>query len=661
MPTKYQGYMGTVIQIDLTSRTVTEYPWTDRERRLFIGGKIMAAKIIGDTVDPDTEPFSEGNVIVVSTGPFTGSGCPSTSRFNMSTRSPLTGFLTSSNCGGNFGYYLKKAGYDALVIRGKADAPVWLEIENDRFEFHDASDLWGMKTGEVQSVLDERLKESRGGKAVKNGKIVIGPAGENLVRYASVVSNERMAGRGGVGAVMGFKNLKAVTASGNHSFSVYNREKLEKLNRKWFGYLKSHPLTGDQLPRLGTAGLVSTMQMRGQLSTKNYMYGRYDDFEKVNGETLAEEYNIVNKGCLTCPIRCARTVEVEGRPVKGPELETLGLLGGGILNNDLNAILKWNYQLDELGMDTISAASTLAYAMEANEKGLWNNGLTWAENGRENISGIFEDIAFRRGIGNELAEGSRRLSEKYGGKEFAINAKGMELAAYEPRRSVGLGLGYAVSNRGGCHLNGGYMVLIEGLSLNVDPLTPKGKADFTVIFQDLMEGVSACGQCLFTTYAFFPPVLISRPNSAITKIFCLAVPRIGWVLRLLNLFPRMVCFNLPVIFNQSKALKLVTGMPSNFGLFFKAGKRGYTLERHINTRFGVSRKDDSLPARLTETPQDPSDLKTKVPLETMKTTYYRARGWTQDGIPTKRTLKKLGLDAYESYPCQKGGIEDGNG
>ena len=661
MPTKYKGYMGTVMQIDLTDRTVTEYPWTDKERRLFIGGKIMAAKIIGDTVSSDTEPFSEGNVIVVSTGPFTGSGCPSTSRFNMSTRSPQTGFLTSSNCGGNFGYYLKKAGYDALVIRGKADSPVWIEIENDRFTFHDASDLWGMKTGEVQTALDAKLSETRGGKPVKNGKIVIGPAGENLVRYASVVSNERMAGRGGVGAVMGFKNLKAVTVTGNHSVEVYNREKLDRLNKSWVKYLKSHPLTGDQLPRLGTAGLVSTMQMRGILSTKNYTYGRYEDFEKVNGETLAEEYNIVNKGCLTCPIRCARTVEVEGRTVKGPELETLGLLGGGILNNDLNAILKWNYELDELGMDTISASSTLAYAMEANEKGLWNNGLTWADNGIENISGIFEDIAYRRGIGDELAEGSKRLAEKYGGKEFAINAKGMELAAYEPRRSVGLGLGYAVSNRGGCHLNGGYMVLIEGLSLNVDPLTPKGKADFTVIFQDLMEGVSSAGQCLFTTYAFFPPVLIKCPNSGLTKVFCLAVPRIGFVLRLLNLFPEMVCFNLPIIFNQSKALKLVTGMPSNFGQFLMTGKRGYTLERYINTRFGVSRKDDSLPGRLTDTPQDPDDPKTKVPLEKLKTTYYQARGWTQDGIPTPRTLKRLRLNAFKLSPEGNGGPADGNG
>ena len=259
------------------------------------------------------------------------------------------------------------------------------------------------------------------------------------------------------------------------------------------------------------------MQMRGQLSTKNYNYGRYEHFEDVSGEVLAEDFNIVNKGCLTCPIKCARTVEVEGKAVKGPELETLGLLGGGILNNDMYSILKWNYELDELGMDTISASSTLGYATEACEKGLWDNGLKFGPDDEGKISKIWEDIAYRRGIGDELANGSRWCSEKYGGKEFANHSKGMELAAYEPRRAVGLGLGYAISNRGGCHLNGGYMILVEGLSLSVNQQTPKAKPDFTVIFQDLMEFVSSCGECLFTTYAFFPTVLMKKPNSWITR------------------------------------------------------------------------------------------------------------------------------------------------
>lgn len=646
MATKYGGYMGRVCMVDLSTGKVCDYPWSDEERRLFIGGKTMAAKILGDNIAKDTKPLSEENMLVITTGPFTGTGTPSSSRFNISTLSPQTGIITSSNCGGNFGYYLKKAGFDALIIKGRAKAPLWLEIHNNSFKFHDARDLWGMNTGKVQEALDEVIK-TRNGKARKNGKIVIGPAGENMVRYASIVSNERLAGRGGTGAVMGYKNLKAVTVSGNHEIQVHDRKKLDKLNKSWFKYLKSHPLTGDQLPRLGTAGLVSTMQMRGQLSTKNYNYGQYDDFEKVNGELLAEEFNIVNKGCLSCPIKCARTVEVNGKAVKGPELETLGLLGGGILNSDMYSILKWNYELDELGMDSISAASTLAYAMEANEKGLWDNGLAFGQT--DEISQVFDDIAHRRGIGDELANGSKWLSEKYGGKEFAIHSKGLELAAYEPRRSVGLGLGYAVSNRGGCHLNGGYMVLLEGLSLNVDQQNPHGKPDFTIMFQDLMEAVSSCGQCLFTTYAFFPAPLISHPNSWYTKAFCKSVPYLGPVLRALNTFPQVACIHIPVLFNQSIALHHVTGMPVTFGSFFKAGKRGYTLERHINTRFGISRKDDSLPSRLTDEPQIKGDEKTKVPLEPMKSVYYAARGWTGDGIPKPKTLKKLNLDGLASY------------
>ena len=647
MATKYGGYMGKVMAVDLTTKTVMEYPWSDKERKLFLGGKTMAAKILGDHLTSHTQAFSNENMLAITTGPLTGTGAPSSSRFNISTLSPQTGYITSSNCGGHFGYYLKKAGFDGLIITGKSETPLWIEINNDNFIFHDATDLWGMNTGPVQRALDEKLSTKNGGKPVKNGKIVIGPAGENKVLYASVVSNERLAGRGGTGAVMGYKNLKAVTVTGNHTVKSFNPEKTLKLNKKWFKYLKRHPLTGDQLPRLGTAGLVSTMQMNGQLSTKNYNYGQFDDFEKVNGETLAEKYNIVNKGCLTCPIKCARTVEVDGKPVKGPELETLGLLGGGILNSDMYSILKWNYELDELGIDTISAASTLAFAMEANEKGLWDNGLHFGET--QNISKIWEDIAYRRGLGNELADGSRILSQKYGGKEFAIHSKGMELAAYEPRRAVGLGLGYATSNRGGCHLNGGYTIILEGLSLNVNPQTPHGKPDLTIMFQNLMDAISATGQCLFTSYAFFPPALVSKPHAWYTRAFCNAAPYIGPTVRLINRFPGLLCFHLPVIFNQSKALKYATGMPVTFGSYLKAGMRSYTLERHINTRFGINRKSDTLPGRLTDVPQIPGDEKTKVPLESMKDKYYRGRGWTKDGIPTPKTLKRLGLDSLDSY------------
>lgn len=632
MKSKYSGYMGKIMQVDLSTETVKEYPWSDEQRELFLGGKIMAARILYEHLTGREEAFSEENWVVIATGPLTGTGAPSSARFDISALSPQTGILASSNCGGSFGFYLKKAGYDALILTGKCRSRRWLEINEDEFIFHDADELWGMKTSECQ----RKLNELTGKKML--GRLCIGPAGENLVKYAGVVSDERAAGRTGMGAVLGWKNLKAITATGSKTVPIFDKEQTIAWCKKWFTYLQNHPLTGEQLPKMGTAGLVSSMQMHGLLATKNYSAGQYEDFEMVSGEALAEDYNIVNKGCLTCPIRCGRTVKVDGQAVKGPELETLGLLGGNICNNDMQKILDWNYELDELGMDTISAANTIAWAMEANEKGIWNNGLQF---GRvEELSQIFEDIAYRRGIGNELAEGSKRLSEKFGGKDFAMHSKGLELAAYEPRRAVGQGLGYAVSNRGGCHLNGGYLVILEGLGLNTDSQTPKAKADLTMLFQDLMETISASGQCLFTSYAFFPAFLLTKPNGIMTKMVNAAIPHIGWAVRFINKYPRAVAINLP-IFHHTKMISYAVGMKMNFGKYISIGERGYTMERYINTKFGISSENDKLPKRLTDVPQDPKNPKTKIPLEKMKKTYYKARGWDENGIPTEKTLRRL--------------------
>ena len=637
MQSKYGGYMGRVLQINLSTGDVTDYPWTDKDRELYIGGKTMAAKILYDTLTGRENAYSEENPLIISTGPLTGTGAPSSSRFNISSLSPQTGFISSSNCGGTFGYHLKRAGIDALIITGRREERTWIEIDNGSVTFHNADDLWGTRVTECQRLLAEKMSSKRGCD-IKFGKLCIGPAGENLVRYSAVISDERAAGRTGMGAVLGWKNVKAIAVCGNHDTPVHDPSATKKWCQKWFRYLRNHPLTGNQLPRMGTAGLVSSMQMRGLLATKNYTEGRFEHFDKVNGETLAEEYNIVNKGCLSCPIKCARTVTVEGEDVKGPELETLGLLGGGILNKDLYHILKWNKELDDLGLDTISASNTLAYAMEANERGLWNNGLKFGD--IEGISKIWDDIAHRRGIGNELAEGSKRLIEKYGGKEFAMQSKGLELAAYEPRRAVGQGLGYAVSNRGGCHLNGGYLVILEGLGLNIDAQTPHSKADFTMMFQDLMEMISATGQCLFTSYAFFPGFLITRPNGAIATAANKLLPHLDWAIRLMNKFPQGLAFHLPV-FHHTKMMQKAVGMPMTFGKYLQTGERGFNLERAVNVRFGVSAAKDSLPKRLTDVPQDPNDPRTRVPLEQMKKIYYQARGWDKSGIPTCRTLKKL--------------------
>lgn len=632
MSTKYGGYAGKVLKVDLTTLTSEEYPFSDKERELFLGGKIMAAKIIFDNIKEKIDAFSPENIIVASTCPLNGTGSPSASRFNISSISPLTGLVCSSNCGGNFGINLKRAGYDALVIVGKAEKKTMISINEEKVEFLSAEELWGLTTSETQAKM--------GG---KTGKIVIGPAGENLVKYACIISEERAAGRGGLGAVMGSKNLKAISASGKQVFPPHNKEKFMAINKKWTKILLAHPLTGEQMPKLGTAGLLSAMNIKNILATKNFSEGHFEGADNISGEHLAEKYLIKNKGCISCPIKCARVVEVDGKQVKGPEVETLGLLGANILNDNIELILKWNYELDELGMDTISTAGSLAFAMELNEKEQWDSGLVFGKT--DNITQMIHDIAYRTTKeGNILAEGTRKMSELFGGEEYCISSKGMELSAYEPRAAVGQGLGYAVSNRGGCHLNAGYLVVLEGLGLSMNPYTHKGKATLTKTFQDLMEAVSAGGNCLFTTYAFFPSFLITKPNGLITRIVNKVLPYLGGVLYLAGKFPTLLAVNLPGIFPHPVALSAATGMKFNFGKMIRIGERGYNLERLINQKLGVSAKCDTLPKRLTDELQDPNNKKSKVPLERMKKRYYKARGWTADGLPTKKLLARLQIE-----------------
>jgi len=632
MSTQLGGYMGKVLKVDLTTKQVIEYPWTDQDRKLFIGGKTMAAKILYDNIQAGTDPFSSDNYIVITTSPLNGSAAPSSSRFNMSTLSPLTGFIISSNCGGNFGLHLKRAGYDGLVITGKADEKTWLEVTETGVAFHNADNLWGLTTSKTQEEL--------GG---KTGKLVIGPGGENLVRYAGVFSQERTAGRGGVGAVMGYKNLKAVTATGTKKPEFWKPEKVRKVNLSWVKLLKNHDLTGDKLPKYGSAYLMKGMQKHSILATHNFKYGQYKDWEMCSGHTLAKDHLIKNEGCVTCTVQCARAVEVNGNKVKGPELETLGLLGPNLENNNIRAIIDWNFQLDELGIDTISVAGSVALAMELNENGLWNNGLEFGK--IDNLTQLFEDIAYRRGIGNELAEGTKRMSEKFGGKAYAIHAKGLEIAAYEPRSAVGHGLGLATANRGGCHLNAGYMVFMEGLGLQMDPYTTMSKGALVMFMQNAMEAVAAAGSCFFPVFAFVPSFLIEKPNNFITKIVNVVLKYSGLVVNLfVNWMPgKFLPLHLPFMLPHTLALKVVTGMNTHFGNFKDIGDRGFNLERMFNIRMGLTAADDTLPSRLTDELQDPNNPKSKVPLKRMLKDYYKARGWDENGIPTQKKLKYLKL------------------
>ncbi len=633
MASRFKGYMGNMLEIDLTEGVVRETDVTDKEREMFIGGKGLAAKILFDRVKPGIDPLSPENMLIFNTGPLTGSNAPCSSRFNCTTKNVLTGGIASSNCGGNFGLNLKKAGYDALILTGKAKNPVHISIEDNKVEIKDATSLWGLTTGEAQKRLDP-----------KAGKMVIGPAGENLVKYACIISGERALGRCGVGAVMGSKNVKAVTAKGTRKIEAFNPEGFKKAIQGWIKLLKAHPTTGESLPAYGTAGMVNTVNLSRCLPTENFSKGHFDDAEKISGETLAEEHLVKNTGCVSCPIRCARVVKVGEREVKGPEFETVGLFGSNIGNNDLGLINEWNLLMDELGIDTISAGGAVAFAMELTRNGIIDSELKFGRS--DNIAQTLEDIAHRRGIGDDLAEGVMRMSEKYGGKGYAIHSKGLELASYDPRNAVGQGLGYATANRGGCHLNAGYLIFFERIGpINMNPHSTGAKPAFVVFQQNTFEAVSSSGICLFTTYAIIPPVAHRiKKHGLVMRMIQAVLNNSGPVMNYQSLLlPHGMAINLPSVMPHPHAISKLTGMKMNMGRFLLAGERDWNIERLFNLREGFTSDDDNLPERLLEDLEDASNPKSRVPLSKMIPRYYKIRGWSNKGIPAKRRLKKLGL------------------
>ena len=462
--------------------------------------------------------------------------------------------------------------------------------------------------------------------------------------YASAISGERVAGRCGSGAVLGSKNLKALVAYGSKRPEVYDREGFDKFILKWIKFIKKHPMTGQSLPRYGSAGLVNKANATNALPTKNFQSGHFDKADAVSGETLTETKLIRNSGCVSCPIRCERRVPVDGRELKGPEYETLGFFGPNIAASDMDTVLRMNWLCDIYGVDTISFASSLAFAMELKERGMADFGLEFGRT--DNLEDVLLKVVRREGIYSDIADGTKRMAAKYGGEDFAINSKGLELASYEPRRSVGMGLGYAVANRGGCHLNGGYLALLESVGvLSMDALTPKGKAQFTAFMQDALEAVSSAGCCLFSAQTFVPGVFFKLgPNSAVTRLVGKVMPHMGpMVALLLNITP-VIAFNSLLLLPHAEALRRATGLRMFTGSFLDLGERSYNLERLYNLREGLTAKDDSLPKRLTRDLQDPSNERTRVPLEKMLPIYYKVRGWDRDGRPTKRKLRRLGIE-----------------
>ncbi len=619
--------------VDLSSGKTGDYCISHEYFKRYIGGKAMGARLLLDMTEPGIEPLAAEAVMIINTGPLNGTGAPSSSRFNMSFKNVMTGGIASSNCGGDFGIMMKKAGFDGIIITGKAEKPTTIELVDGNVRLLDATALWGLDTEETQEKLPEGY-----------GKLVIGTAGEHLVRYAAAASGERMSGRCGTGAVLGSKNLKALIAYGTMKPEIYNQKKFDKFLDKWIKFIRNHPMTGEALPRFGSAGLVNKANASNAMPTHNFKYGHSDKADAVSGETIAETVLTRNSGCVSCPIRCERRVNVDGKEVKGPEYETLGLFGPGIDSGDLDTIIKLNYICDKLGLDTISLASSLAFAMELKENGVADFGVEFGK--VDNLVDVVQKIAVREGIYSDIANGSKWMSDKYGGKGYAMHVKGLEMASYEPRRSVGMGLGYATSNRGGCHLNGGYLALLESVGvLTMDAQSPNSKAEFSVFLQDSLESVSSAGCCLFSAQTFVPAIFFNLgPAHWITRMVGKIATNAGVALKLMLKMTNIICFNSLYLLPHAEGISLATGFVMHTGRFIDLGERAFNLERLYNLREGLTSKDDTLPSRLINTPQVKGCPDTVVPLDVMLPKYYSIRGWDEHGVPTAKKLKRLGIE-----------------
>jgi aldehyde:ferredoxin oxidoreductase len=617
MPIK-GGYVNKILTVNLTDNTIREEPINPAVAEKYIGGKGYALYVfyykylkeyMAKGISPkDIDPLGPENVLAFTTGPITGvAGAPSPGRHHvMALRSPLTGSLTSTNTGGEFGAYLKFAGYDMIFVEGAAEKPVYLEIADGHVEIKDASDLWGKNVFDTTRVLRSRVK----GENVSVS--CIGPAGENLVLIANIMNDEhRAAGRTGAGAVMGSKKLKAIVVSGTQKPQVADPEGFRELSKTLTERMKKNAVTGEGLPKYGTAILINIINQAGMLPFKNWQFGYNPEADKISGETLEKTYLIKRRPCWGCQIGCGRVTKVPSGPyqilyTEGPEYESIWALGNSTGVMDLAAIVKANHLCDEFGIDTISMGSTIAAAMELYEKGyIPEEDLQGLDMRFGNAAALVEAVwrtAYKAGFGAKLALGSRRLAEMYGAPELSMSVKGLEMPAYDPRGAKGIGLNYATANRGGCHVTG-YTISPEilGIPQKIDRFTPEGKAQWTKTLQDLTCVVNSAVNCLFTTFE------IGAKDYA-------------------ELFNKIAGFN----FTESDVMRI--------------GERIYNLERYIMSLYGFTAKDDTLPPRLTKEPMPEGPSKGQVvELDKMLEEYYKLRGWV-NGVPTKEKLKELGIE-----------------
>jgi aldehyde:ferredoxin oxidoreductase len=594
------GYNGTILRINLSKAEIKKEKLNQKLAQKFIGGRGLGTKIFYDEVDPKIDPLSEENKLIIAAGPLSGTFTPTGGRYMVITKSPLTHTIASSNSGGKWGAELKFAGYDVIIIEGKAENPVYITINDDTVEIKPAQEIWGKITSETTDYLVN--------KEGKNVKVLnIGPAGEKLSNIACIMNDyDRAAGRSGVGAVMGSKNLKAIVVKGSNKVGIAKPDELKDFVKILQQKIKDNGVTGAGLPAYGTAVLVNIINENGVFPTNNFQKSQFDKAEDISGELMAEKYLVKKKGCFACPIACGRQVKMDDKEVGGPEYETIWGFGGDCGISNMEAIIKANHLCNEYGLDTISASVTLATAMELFQNGkitkdmTENTPLVWGND--DAIIEWTKKMGLREGLGDDLAMGSYRLAEKYGMPELSMSVKKQELPAYDPRGIKGQGLAYATSNRGGCHVRA-YLISPEILALpeKLDKFSLENKPVWVRIFQDLTAAIDSLGLCLFTSFAV---------NAE----------------------------------EYAKLYSLVTGIEKSQEDILMAGDRIWNLERMFNYASGLTQADDILPKRLLNDPISEGPAKGHVhELNKLLPEYYKLRGWDENGYPTKETLQKLGL------------------
>jgi len=619
------GYKGRILRVNLSSKSISVESPCENFYRMYLGGEGFVAYYLLREVKQGIDPLGPGNKLIFAAGPLTGAPIPGCGRNSVGAKSPLTGGFGEAEVGGMWGAELKKAGFDAVIVEGRASSPVYLWIHDGEAEIISAKHLWGKETGETQAIIRKEL----GDNLIRVASI--GPGGENLVRYACIVVDLRdAAGRTGMGAVMGSKNLKAIAVRGRERIEVYNPEALRNLT-KWLNQSMSNFRFVSDLHNYGTGAGMDASLASGNLPVRNFRDGFFENPEKLDARTIRRTISIGMEGCYACSIRCKKIVKI-GEPWNvdpiygGPEYEALAALGSNCGINNLEAVTKANELCNRYSLDVISTGVTIAFAMECYENGILTEedteGLDLRFGNAEAMVKMVEKIAYRKGLGNILAEGVKNASRIIGkgSEKYAMHVKGLEIPMHEPRLKRALGLGYAVSPTGADHMH----------NMHDTGLVSAGP---------MLDSLSSLG--------ILEPIPLEDLGPRKIRAF---IYYVNW--RVLDNC-LLICDFLPWDFNQkTEIVRSVTGWNTSTWELMKTGERIMTMARIFNLREGFTKEDDWLPDRffnpkrdgpLSSVSLDPSVLKSALEL------YYGMMGWDENGVPTRAKLEELDIGWTYEY------------